>query len=111
MSENTAPVPEKMHDWLQERSDLLRQLLDGIDRAGRSEDRTQYVVDMLRQWADAEIEARRVVYLLTAYVLRERVITATEAARQSRITLTAAQSRLASKTAAEVWEEVFGSQS
>ncbi len=109
MTDENPPVPMAMHTWLLERARGLEALLAEIERAGRREDRDVYVPELLQRWAEVEADARKAVHLLTAYALRERVISATEVARRSGVTLTAAQSRLASRTGTDVWDEVFGS--
>ncbi|BBH67091.1 hypothetical protein ACTI_37760 [Actinoplanes sp. OR16] len=106
MSE-TPPVPAELHDWLQGRREEVAELLEAIDRAGRADERVPYTVDLLKRWAEVEQHSRKAVHLLTAYALRERMVTATEVARSTGVTVSAAQSRVASKTATEVWDEVF----
>ena len=108
MSENP-PVPAELHAWLRTCSEESAQLLAAIDRAGRSEEPVAYVVELLKRWAELEQHSRKAVHLLTTYALRERMVTATEVARSTGVTVTAAQSRVASRTATEVWAEAFGS--
>jgi DNA invertase Pin-like site-specific DNA recombinase len=107
MSE-TPPVPAELHDWLRSRREEVAGLLAALDRAGRADERVPYTMDTLKRWAEVEQHAKRAVHLLTAYALRERMVTATEVARSTGVTVTAAQSRVASRTATEVWDEAFG---
>lgn len=105
----SAHVPEELAEWMTSRIDAMAHL---VAQAQASEptlrdDPAAYVLSLLDLMSDVDTQARRAIYLLTTYIVRSQVATATEAARASKVTLTGAMNRTGSKLAQDTWNEVF----
>jgi hypothetical protein len=104
-------VPKDLAKWIDERARLLASLGEQLEAIAKHDrrDRQAWTLNLLEEAAELETHARRMVHLLTAYALRERLASATVVAKRSGVTITGAQNRNGSALAQEVWSEVFGS--
>lgn len=110
MSQSGA-APKDLAKWIDERAQLLSALakeLEAISKHDR-DDQAAWTLNLLETAAEMETHSRRVVHLLTAYALRERLASATVVAKRSKVTITGAQNRAGSGLAQEVWSELWPS--
>lgn len=106
--------PDQLVQWLEERAELLLQAAKRVQAGAdprEGEPTGMWLLPLLESLSNAETISKRAIHLLTAYALRQGVATATEVARATDVTVTAAMNRGASKTAREVWNEVWPEQS
>ncbi|MEU4843284.1 hypothetical protein [Nocardia testacea] len=103
-------IPPELAEWVEKRAELL---LANARRIGVESDVRQgqpareWLLALLDDLAAVESIAKRSVHLLTAYALRTGAASATEVARATDVTVTAATNRGASKIARETWAEVW----
>ena len=104
-------APEDLSAWIEERARLLTSIAAEIKSisARDRDDRAAWTMNLLEETAELETHARRMVHLLTAYALRERLASPTVVAKRSKVTITAAQNRAGSSLASEVWSELWPS--
>jgi len=102
-------VPKDLAEWITVRARTLTELAQAIEEIseGDRDDRTAWVLNLLEESAELESHTRRMVHLLTAYALRERIASATVVAKRSNVTITGAQNRAGSALAQDVWAEVW----
>lgn len=112
MSQSGA-IPADLAKWITVRVRTLTELADALDaiNEGDRDDRAAWVLNLLEETSELETHARRMVHLLTAYTLRERLASPTVVARRTNVTITAAQNRAGSGLAQEVWSEIWPAQS
>lgn len=102
------PTPEELIEWVSERVRILEERTRAARRGARViADREQFVLQLLDALADVQAVSERMVHLLTAYALRERVATQTQVAKASKVTITGAAGRAAGKVAQAAWDEVW----
>jgi hypothetical protein len=102
-------IPKDLLKWITVRVRTLTDLAAAIEEIAEGDrgDRAAWVLNLLEETAELETHARRMVHLLTAYALRERIASATVVAKRSNVTITGAQNRAGSGLGEEVWREVF----
>lgn len=112
MSES-GTIPADLAKWITVRVRTLTELAEELEaiNEGDRQDRTAWVLNLLEEASELETHARRMVHLLTAYALRERLASPTVVGRRTNVTITAAQNRAGSGLAQEVWSEVWPAQS
>lgn len=110
MSQSGA-VPKDLAKWIEERARLTSALTKEIETISKHDraDRTAWTLNLLETAAELETHTRRMVHLLTAYALRERLASPTVVAKRSKVTITGAQNRAGSALAQEVWSELWPS--
>lgn len=103
-------VPTELARWVKQQVGTLRGLTDDAANAasGDAGVARTWCLDVISQLAQVDEVARKAMYLVTAYAIREKVATATAVAQASGITISAASSRAGSATAAETLREVLG---
>lgn len=103
-------TPPELAEWVEKRAELL---LDAARRIRAASDTRQgqpageWLLPLLEDLTTAETLSKRSIHLLTAYALRAGAASATEVARATDVTITAATNRGASKIARETWAEVW----
>jgi hypothetical protein len=105
----TDPVPSDMQSWVDVQ---VRQLQTVINEARKITDHdtdevARWALHLLPEMIEAESRAKRVVHLLTAYLLRHRLASPTAIARASEMTVTGVQGRGSSATALDAWDEIW----
>lgn len=108
MSQSGA-IPKDLAKWITVRARTMTELAKAIEEINEGDqgDRAAWTLNLLEEAAELETHARRMVHLLTAYALREKLASPTVVARRSKVTITAAQNRAGSGMAQDVWAEVW----
>ncbi|TDB64348.1 hypothetical protein, partial [Micromonospora sp. KC721] len=91
----SAPVPKDLAQWVEQQ---IRDLTDLVAESKTVSDhdtdhQSQWTLNLLEELSRVETISRRVVHLLTAYALRNRLASATAVAKATGVTITAAQNR------------------
>lgn len=107
----SAPVPAELAQWIDAQ---IRALTDLVTESKTVSDhdtdhQTQWTLGLLEELSHVETVSRRMVHLLTAYALRNRLASPTAVAKATGVTITAAQNRNGAGLAQEVWDEVWPS--
>ncbi len=103
----TEQIPPALHRWTRLRMQQLQTQLAGLEVAAEQDSLSEATGQMMQQLSEVEATARRTLHALTYYAVRNRILTQTEVARRSGITVTAAGSRASSRLAFDAYDEAM----
>lgn len=104
----TNSVPSQLEAWVRGRVDLIAARLRTAQRAQHGTDDVHaWILDIVRAATEIQNASEQLVHLLTAYGLRSGVVTQTEIARASHVTVTGATNRALGRVARAAWREIW----